>query len=112
MPKEIIVSKDSDPKSPKYLVWNMDEPEAQTIKAAIGDAEDTFPLLSTLSDYHEDFQCPRERLLALCQETVELEISLEEHHRETPSLLKFLTLMGGLSALAHAQELSIFGYAE
>lgn len=112
MAKEIILSRDSDPKSPKYLTWNMDVQECQAIKSAIGDQEDTFPLLSTLSDYYEDFQCPRERLMALCQETIDLEISLEEHHRETPSLLKMLTLIGGLAALSHNYDLCIFGYAE
>lgn len=112
MPKEIILSKDGDPKSPKYLIWNFDQQESQAIKAAIGDQEDTFPLLSTLSDYFEDFQCPAERLMALCQETIDLEIALEEHHRETPSLLKMLTLIGGLAALSHNHGLCVFGYAE
>ncbi len=106
------MSKDSDPKSPKYLIWNLDQDEAQAIKSAIGNNEDTFPLLSTLSDYYEDFECPNGRILGLCQETIDLEINLEEHHRETPSLLKMLTLMGGLAALAHSNGLSMYGYAE
>jgi hypothetical protein len=111
MPKEIILSKDSDPKSPKYLVWNMDEQESYAIKAAIGAAEDDFLLLSTLSDYYEDFECPPDRLLSLCQETTDLQMTLEESHRETPSLIKVLTLIGGLAAMAHDQELRVFGYA-
>jgi len=112
MAKEIILSKDGDPRSAKYLTWNLDEAEAQAIKAAIGSAEDKFLLLSTLSDYNEDFQCPSDRLLNLCQETIDLEILLEEQKRETSSLLKVLTLLGGLAALAHDHNLSIFGYAE
>ena len=112
MAKEIVLSKDSNPKSPKYLIWNMDEQEAQAAKAAIWLAEDDFLLLSTLFDYYEDFECPTDRLLALCQETIDLQLTLEESHRETSSLLKILTLIGGLAALSHAQGLSIFGYAE
>ncbi len=112
MSKEIIVSKDPDPKTSKYLTWSLDQTESGLIKAAIGDQADIFPLLTTLSDYHEDFWCPNDRLLALCQETVELEINLEEAHRETPILLKLLTLFGGLAALAHDQGLCILGYAE
>jgi hypothetical protein len=112
MPKEIILSRDSDPKSPKYLTWNMDEYECQNIKAAIGELEDNYPLLSTLSDFYEDFECPSDRLLALCQETIDLQINLEEHHRETAVLLKLLTMMGGLAALAHDHGLCIYGYSE
>jgi hypothetical protein len=111
MPKEIILSKDRDPKSPKYLIWNMDEQESYGLKAAIGAAEDDFLLLSTLSDYYEDFECPPDRLLALCQETTSLQMTLEESHRDTPSLIKVLTLIGGLAAMAHDQGLRVFGYA-
>jgi len=39
-----------------------------------------------------------EQLLGLLPETVDLEISLEEHHRETKTLVKLLTI-GGLAAL-------------
>ncbi len=112
MPKEIIVSKDPDPESSKYLTWSLDETECQLLKAAIGPQEKTYPLLTTLSDFYEDFWCPREKLLILCQETIELEINLEEHHRETPILIKLLTLFGGLAALAHDNGLCILGYAE
>lgn len=112
MPKEIILSKDSNPKSPKYLIWNLDENEAQAIKAAIGDADDTFPLLTTLSDWYEDFECPQDRLLGLCQETIDLQITLEEHHRDTPLLIKILSMVGGVAALGHDAGLCIFGYAE
>lgn len=112
MPKEIILSKDSDPKSPKYLLWNLDEKEAQAIRTAIGDGEDSFPLLTTLSDWYEDFECPRDRLLRLCQETIDLQITLEEHHRDTPLLIKILSMIGGVSALGHDTGLCVFGYAE
>lgn len=112
MGKEIILSKDREPASSKYLIWAMDEEEATLIKNAIGNNDELYPLLSTLTDYREDFECVENRLLALARETVNLEISLEEHHRETPVLLKLLTLLGGLGALAHDQGLNIYGYAE
>lgn len=112
MAKEIVLSIDGNPKSSKYFVWQMDEDEAAQIKEAIGSLEDNFPLLTTLSDYHEDFMCEGERLLGLCQETIELEITLEEHHRETKTLVKLLYMIGGVSALAHDQKLGVFAYGE
>jgi hypothetical protein len=74
--------------------------------------DDRFPLLTTLSDYHEDFLCEGERLLGLCQETVELEMNLEEHHRETKTLVKLLTMIGGLAALSHDHHLGVYAYGE
>lgn len=112
MAKEIVLSIDSNPKSPKYFVWQMDQEEAAQVKQAIGDMDLTFPLLTTLSDYHEDFMCEGERLLGLCQETVDLEINLEEHHRETKTLVKLLTMIGGLAALGHDHKLGVYAYGE
>jgi hypothetical protein len=112
MAKEMVLSPDPNPKSPKYFMWKMDESEAEAIKLAIGEKEDDFPLLSTLSDYFEDFMCEGERLLALCQETIDLEIHLEEHHRETKHLVKVLTLVGGLSAMAHDYKMGVYAYGD
>jgi hypothetical protein len=112
MAKEIVLSIDSNPKSPKYFVWQMDQEEAEQVKLAIGEMDDRFPLLTTLADYHEDFLCEGERLLGLCQETVELEINLEEHHRETKTLVKLLTMIGGLAALGHDHHLGVYAYGE
>jgi hypothetical protein len=112
MAKEIVLSIDSNPKSPKYFVWQMDQEEAEQVKLAIGEMDDRFPLLTTLSDYHEDFLCEGERLLGLCQETVELEMNLEEHHRETKTLVKLLTMIGGLAALSHVHHLGVYAYGE
>lgn len=112
MPKEIVLSVDANPKSPKYFMWMMDESEAEAIKLAIGEKEDQFPLLTTLSDYHEDFMCEGTRLLALCQETVDLEIHLEERHRETKLLVKLLTMIGGLAAMGHDHRLGVFAYGD
>ncbi|HEX2914101.1 MAG TPA: hypothetical protein VH186_25075 [Chloroflexia bacterium] len=112
MSKEIVISPDSNPKSPKYFVWKMDENEAEEIKLAIGEKEDEFPLLSTLSDYHEDFLCEGPRLMALCQETIDLQISLEEKHRETRTLVKLLTMVGGLAVLSHDQHMGVYAYGD
>ncbi len=112
MPKEIVISVDGNPKSAKYFVWIMDQNEAEQIKLAIGDTDDRFPLLATFSDYHEDFQCEGERLMGLCQETVDLQITLEEHHRETQLLVKLLTMIGGLAVLSHDQKLGIYAYGD
>jgi hypothetical protein len=112
MPKEIVISVDSNPKSPKYFMWSMDDNEADQLRLAIGDLEDRYPLLATLSDYHEDFMCEGPRLLALCQETIDLQITLEEHHRETHLLIKLLTMIGGVSALSHDQKLGVFAYGD
>ncbi len=112
MAKEIVISIDSNPKSPKYFVWQMDQNEAEQIKLAIGEKDDRFPLLSTLSDYNEDFMCEGERLMSLCQETVDLEITLEEHHRETQLLVKLLTMIGGLAVLSHDHKLGVFAYGD
>ncbi len=112
MAKEIVLSIDANPKSPKYFVWQMDQEEAAQVKQAIGDMDLDFPLLTTLSDYHEDFLCEGERLLGLCQETVDLEINLEEHHRETKTLVKLLTMIGGLAALGHDHKLGVYAYGE
>ncbi|MBN9391950.1 MAG: hypothetical protein J0I20_28195 [Chloroflexi bacterium] len=112
MAKEIVISTDADPKSSKYFVWQMDEQEAEQVKEAIGDMDLNFPLLSTLSDYHEDFLCEGERLLGLMQETVELEMNLEEHHRETKTLVKLLTMIGGLAALSHDHKLGVYAYGD
>jgi hypothetical protein len=112
MAKEIVISIDANPKSPKYFVWQMDEQEAEQVKEAIGDMDMHFPLLSTLSDFHEDFMCEGERLLGLMQETVELEMNLEEHHRETKTLVKLLTMIGGLAALSHDHNLGVFAYGD
>ncbi len=112
MSKEIVLSVDANPKSPKYFVWKMDEGEAAQIKLAVGDHDETYPLLSTLSDYNEDFMCEGERLLALCKETVDLEIHLEERHHETPVLIKLLTMIGGLAMLSHDFKLGVFAYGD
>ncbi len=112
MSKELVVSVDSNPKSPKYFVWQMDQNEAEQIKLALGDLEDRYPLLATLSDFHEDFVCEGERLLSLCKETVDLEIRLEEHHHETLMLVKLLTMIGGLAALSHDFKLGLFAYGD
>jgi hypothetical protein len=111
MAKEIILSVNSDPHSPKYLMWSLDEAECEAIRLAIGTDEDYFPLLTTLSDYFEDFECVEGRLLALSQETIDLTIKLEEQHRDQPLLIKLLTLIGGLGALAHDSRLNVYGYA-
>ncbi len=107
----MIVSVDSDPKSPKYLVWSLDEGEAAAIKAAIGANEDNFPLLSTLSDYYEDFECVGERLLALAQETIDLSLTMEEKHQATPTILKLLTMLGGVAVMARDNKLNFYGYS-
>lgn len=112
MPKEIVLSVDANPKSPKFFIWKLDQDEAGQIKQAIGEREDEFPLLSTLSDYHEDFLCEGPRLMALCQETIDLEITLEEARRETPQLIKILTMVGGLAALSHDQKLGLYAYGD
>ena len=112
MAKEIVLSPDSDPKSPKYILWKLDEREGVAIRAAIGDKEDKLPLLSTLADMEEDFECYGSRLLNLADETLTLELTLEETHRDRPGLIKLLTMIGGLAALAHGTNLSIYGYAE
>lgn len=112
MSKEIVLSVDANPKSPKYFMWAMDKNEAEQIKLAVGENDIRFILLATLSDYHEDFMCEGERLLALCQETVDLEISLEEHHRETVLLVKLLTMIGGLAALGHDHKLGLYAYGD
>ncbi len=112
MAKEIVLSIDANPQSPKYFVWQMDQDEAAQVKLAIGDMDLDFPLLTTLSDYNEDFLCEGERLLGLCQETVDLEINLEEHHRETKTLVKLLTMIGGLAALGHDHKLGVYAYGE
>ncbi len=110
--KELILSPDSDPKSPKYFMWRLDELEIDTIRRAIGEAEDRFPLLATLADVYEDFECKGARLVGLAEETLGLELTLEEHHLDRPRLIKLLNLIGGLAALAHDQQLGFFGYAE
>lgn len=112
MAKEIVISVDSNPKSAKYFVWVMDQNEAEQIKLAVGDMEDRYPLLSTLSDYHEDFVCEGPRLMALCQETIDLQITLEEHHRETQLLIKLLTMIGGLAVMSHDFKLGVFAYGD
>ena len=112
MAKEIVLSRDSNPRSPKYFVWKMDQSEAAQIKTAVGNRDERYPLLSTLSDYNEDFMCEGERLMALCQETVDLEINLEEHHHETQLLIKLLTMIGGLAALSHDQKLGVYAYGD
>ncbi|MEI7556392.1 hypothetical protein [Candidatus Chlorohelix sp.] len=111
MAKEIILSVNSDPKSPKYLMWALDEIECETMRLAIGSDDDYFPLLTTLSDYNEDFECLGERLLGLCQETIDLTIKLEEQHRDQPFIIKLLTMVGGLGALAHDFHMNVYGYA-
>lgn len=111
MAKEIILSVSSDLKSPKYLMWALDEAECESIRLAIGDDEDIFPLLMTLSDFYEDFECTFDRLLGLSQETIDLTIKLEEHRRDSPLLIKVLTLLGGLGAIAHDQKFNIYGYS-
>ena len=110
--KEIILSPDSNPKSPKYFMWRIDELEAEALRKAIGLLDIDFPLLSTICDIYEDFECKGERLLGLTEETLSLELLLEENHRDRPRLIKLLNLIGGLAALAHDQNLGIFGYAE
>ena len=112
MSKEIVLSVDPNPKSPKYFVWKMDQSEAEQIKLAIAERDDQYPLLTTLSDYHEDFFCEGERLMALCQETVDLEISLEATHHETVLLIKLLTMIGGLAVLSHDYKLGLYAYGE
>ncbi len=112
MPKEIVLSQNSNPKSSKYFVWQMDGDEANYIKLAIGSEEDRFPLLSTLSDYSEDFLCEGDRLLNLCEETIDLEIILEEHKLETRVLIKLLTMIGGLAVLSHDHKLGLYAYGD
>jgi hypothetical protein len=111
MAKEIIVSIDSNRDSPKYLIWSMDEAECAAVKAAIGDDEDAYPLLSTLSDYYEDFECVGERLLAFSQETIDLGLKIEEHHQASSLMLKLLTMLGGIGVLARDSKYNLYGYA-
>lgn len=108
--KEIILSPDSDPHSPKYFMWRLDEPEMEALRRVVGNSEDKYPLLATIADIYEDFQCKGERLLGLTEETLNLELTLEEHHLDRPRLIKLLNLIGGLAALAHDQKLGVFGY--
>jgi hypothetical protein len=111
MAKELIVSVDSERNSPKYLVWSLDEAECAALKAAIGDDEDSYPLLSTLSDYYEDFECVGERLLSLSQETVDLGLKIEEHHQSSGLMIKLLTLLGGIAVLSRDNKQNLYGYA-
>ena len=52
MTKDIVLSANAEPQSPKYIVWQMDRLEADQIKLAVGIKEDQYPLLTTLADYH------------------------------------------------------------
>jgi hypothetical protein len=111
MAKELIVSVDSNRDSPKYLVWSLDEAECAAIKAAIAEDEDAYPLLSTLSDYYEDFECVDERLLALSRETIDLGLKIEEHHQATNLMIKLLTMLGGIAVLARDAKFNLYGYS-
>lgn len=109
--KEIILSPNSEPNSPKYFMWRLEETEADILRKALNENDDNFPLLATLADVYEDFQCTGERLMGLTEETLSLELLLEEHHLDRPRLIRLLNLLGGLAALAHDYKLGIFGYA-
>ena len=111
MAKELILSVNNDPMSTKYLMWALDEAECEAIRKAIGEKDDSFPLLTTLSYFQEDFECVQSRSLSLSQETLDLTILLEEHHQNNPALIKLLILIGGLGALANDFRLNIYGYA-
>jgi hypothetical protein len=91
-------------------MWRLDEAEAGMLREAIGSKDVKFPLLATLADLYEDFECTGARLLGLAEETLSLELNLEEQQLDRPRLIRLLNLVGGLAALAHDHQLGIFGY--
>ena len=50
--------------------------------------------------------------MGLCEETINLQINLEGHHRETMLLAKLLTMIGGIAALGHDQKLGLYAYGD